>query len=99
LTGINEIISHDMKLESFSDNLLNKFAKSIEEYYWSKRLGMIVSQFVWLRYNHCGEAFEMIRPMSKINARISYVNEVVETDVLLKNGFEMLLHELVGTRC
>jgi len=96
---MNKIIPHDMKLESFGDNLLNKFAKSIEEYYWPKRLGMIISQFVWLRYNHCGGAFEMVRPMSKINACISYVDKVVEADVLLENGFEMLPHELVVTRC
>jgi len=99
LTGMNEIIPYDMKLESFGDNLLNKFAKSIEEYYWTKRLGMIISQFVWLGYNHCGGAFEMVRPMSKINACISYVDEVVEADVLLENGFEMSPCELVGTRC
>jgi len=99
LTGIDEIIPHNMKLESFSNNLLNKFAKSIEEYYWSKRLGMIISKFVWLGYNHCGGAFEMVRPISKINACISYVDEVVEAGILLENGFEMLPYELVGTRC
>jgi len=96
---MNEIIPHDIKLESFSDNLLNKFSKSIEEYYWSKRLGMIISQFVWLGYNHCRGAFEMVRLMSKINARISYVDEVVKANVLLENGFEMLPRELVRTRC
>jgi len=41
----------------------------------------------------------MVRPMFKINACISYVDEVVEADILLENGFEILLHELVGTRC
>jgi len=96
---MNEIIPHNIKLESFGDNPLNKFAKSIEEYYWSKRLRMIVSQFVWLGYNHCREAFEIVRPMPKINAYISYVDEVDKTDVLLENGFEMLPHELVGIRC
>jgi len=96
---MNEIIPHNMKLESFSNNLFNKFAKSIEKYYWLKGLGMIISQFVWLGYNHCEGAFEMVRPMSKINACISYVDEVVEADVLLENGFEMLPHELVRTRC
>jgi len=96
---MNEIIPHDIKLESFSDNLLNKFSKSIEEYYWSKRLGMIISQFVWLGYNHSGGAFEMVRLMSKINAHISYVDEVVKANVLLENGFEMSPRELVRTRC
>ena len=40
----------------------------------------------------------MVGPMFKVNTHISYINEVVKADVLLENGFEMILRDLVRTR-
>lgn len=94
---MNEIIPNNVKLKSFSDNFLNEFTKSVEENYRLKRLGMVIGHFVWLRYNYSRGSFEMVGPMSKVNAHISYIDEVVEAGVFLENGFEMTLQELVGT--
>ena len=88
---MNKIIPYNIKLKSFSNNLLNKFTKSVEENYWLKRLEVVVSCFVWLRNNHNGGSFEMGGPMFKINTHVSYINEVVKIDILLENRFEMTL--------
>ena len=95
---MNKIISYDMKLKSFSDDLLNKFTKSVEENYWSKKLRVVISRFVWLRNNHSRGSFEIVGPMFKVNTHISYINEVVKTDILLENRFEIILRDLVRTR-
>ena len=60
---MNEVISYDVELESFSNNLLNKFAKSVEEDNRAKRFGMVISQLIWLGYDHCGETLEVARPV------------------------------------
>ena len=49
---MNEIVLSDMKLKSFSNDLLDQFTKSIEENNWSKGLGVIVSWLVWLWDNN-----------------------------------------------
>ena len=45
---MNEIVLSDMKLKSFSNDLLDQFTKSVEENNWSERLGVIISWLVWL---------------------------------------------------
>ena len=49
---MNEIVLSDMKLKSFSNDLLDQFTKSIEENNWSKGLRVIVSWLVWLWDNN-----------------------------------------------
>ena len=61
---MNEVISYDMELESFSDNLLDKFAESVEEDDGVKRFGVIVYWLIWLRYNYYKRTLEVVRPVS-----------------------------------
>ena len=60
---MNEVISYDVELESFSDDLLNKFANSVEEDDRVKEFGVIVYWLIWLEYNHCEEMLEVARPV------------------------------------
>jgi len=39
---VNEVISYDMELESFGDDLFDKFANSVEEDDGAKGFGMII---------------------------------------------------------
>jgi len=61
---MNEVISYNIELESFSDDLLDKFADSVEENDGVKGFGVIICQLIWLRYNHCGGTLEVARPVS-----------------------------------
>jgi len=61
---VNEVISYDVELESFSDDLLDKFANSIEEDDGVKEFGVIICWLIWLRYNHCGGILEVAGPVS-----------------------------------
>jgi len=59
---------------------------------------VVISHFVWLRNNHSRGSFEMDGPISKVNARVSYIDEVVKADILLENGVEMMPQDLVRIR-
>jgi len=61
---MNEVISYDMKLESFGNDLLDKFANSIEKNDRAKGFGVIVCQLIWLEYNHHEGMLEVARPVS-----------------------------------
>jgi len=61
---VNEVISYDVELESFSDDLLDKFAKSVEENDGAKGFGVIVHWLIWLGYNYCRRMLEVVRPVS-----------------------------------
>ena len=61
---MNEVISYNMKLESFSDNLLDKFANSVEEDNEVKGFGMIICWLIWFGYNHHGGMLEVTGPVS-----------------------------------
>ena len=52
MARINEIVSSDMKLKSFGDDLLNQFTESVEENNWLEGLRVIVSWLVWLQDNN-----------------------------------------------
>jgi len=39
---VNEVISYNVELESFGDDLLDKFANSVEEDDGAKRFGVII---------------------------------------------------------
>jgi len=56
---VNEVISYDMELESFGDDLLNKFANSVEEDNRVKGFGVIICRLIWLGYNHHGGTLEV----------------------------------------
>ena len=61
---MNEVISYDVELESFSDDLLNKFANSVEEDDRVKEFGVIICWLIWLGYNHCEGMLEVAGPVS-----------------------------------
>jgi len=61
---VNEVISYNVELESFGDDLLDKFADSVEEDDRVKGFGVIICWLIWLGYNHCGEMFEVAGPVS-----------------------------------
>ena len=61
---MNEVISYDVELESFGDDLLNKFADSVEEDNEAKGFGVIICQLIWLGYNHHGGTLEVAGPVS-----------------------------------
>jgi len=61
---VNKVISYDMELESFGNNLLDKFANSVEEDNEVKGFGVIVCQLIWLGYNHRGGTLEVAGPVS-----------------------------------
>jgi len=60
---MNEVISYDVELESFGNDLLNKFADSVEEDNGAKGFGVIICQLIWLGYNHHGGMLEVARPV------------------------------------
>ena len=61
---MNEVISYNMKLESFSDNLLDKFANSVEEDNGVKGFGVIICQLIWFGYNYHRGMLEVTGPVS-----------------------------------
>lgn len=61
---MNEVIFYDMELESFGNNLLDKFANSVEENDGAKGFGMIIYWLIWLEYNHYRRMLEVARPVS-----------------------------------
>ena len=56
---MNEVISYNMELRSFSNDLLDNFADSVEEDNRAKGLGIIVCWLIWLGYNHRGGTLEV----------------------------------------
>jgi len=82
LTGINEVIFDDMELESFSDHLLNEFAKSVEEDDGMERFKVIVSRLVWLRNDYYRGSLEVIGPVSQVDSRICNVDDVRKAYIL-----------------
>ena len=64
MTEINEVISYDMELKSFGNDLLNKFANSVKKNNGVKGFGVIVCWLIWLGYNHHGGILEVARPVS-----------------------------------
>jgi len=61
---VNEVISYNVELESFGNDLLDKFADSVEEDNGVKGFGVIICWLIWLGYNHHGEMLEVTRPVS-----------------------------------
>ena len=61
---MNEVISYDVELEFFGDDLLDKFANSVKEDNRMKGFGVIVCWLIWLGYNHCGGTLEVAGPVS-----------------------------------
>ena len=53
-----------MELESFGNNLLDKFANSVEKNNGAKEFGMIICQLIWLEYNHHEGMLEVAGPVS-----------------------------------
>jgi len=82
LTGINEVVFDDMELESFSDHLLNEFAKSVEEDDGMERFGIIISRLVWLRNDYHRESLEVIGPVSQVDVHICNVDDVRKAYIL-----------------
>ena len=74
-------------MKSLGDNFFNELAQSVEKDNRAKRLQIIVRLFVWFRYDNRGRHFEMIRPMSKIDASIRDVDDVRKTGVIFDDGF------------
>ena len=64
MTGVNEVISYDVELESFGDDLLDKFANSVEEDDGVKEFGVIIYWLIWLGYNYRRGILEVAGPVS-----------------------------------
>jgi len=45
---MNEIVFDNVKLEMFSNHLLNEFANSVEENNGVEGFGAVISWFIWL---------------------------------------------------
>ena len=76
LTGVDKIVFGDVELEAFHDYLLNEFSDSVEEDDGLEGFGTIISRLVRLGNDNHGRSFEMIVPMSQIDARIRNVDDV-----------------------
>jgi len=61
---VNEVISYDVELESFGNDLLDKFAYSVEENDGMKEFGVIICRLIWLGYNHRRGMLEVAGPVS-----------------------------------
>jgi len=61
---VNEVISYDVELESFGNDLLDKFANSVEEDDGVKGFGVIVYWLIWLGYNYYEGMLEVAGPVS-----------------------------------
>ena len=60
---MNEVISYNVELESFGNDLFNKFANSVEEDDGAKGFEVIVCWLIWLGYNHHGGILEVAGPV------------------------------------
>ena len=82
MTEMNEVVFDDMKLESFSDHLLDEFAESVEEDNRMERFGVVISWLVWLRNDYCRGSLEVIGPVSQVDACICNVDDVRKVYIL-----------------
>ena len=76
MTGVDKIVFGDVELEAFCDYLLNEFSDSVKEDNGSEGFGTIISYLVRLGNDNRGRSFEVIGPMSQIDARICNVDDV-----------------------
>ena len=85
-------------MESFGDDFFNEFAQDVKKDNRSKGLWIIVQWFVWFRYNNRGGHFEVIQPISQIDAGISDIYDVRKTGIVLDNVFLMAPSQPVWSR-
>ena len=76
MAGVDKIIFGNVELEAFRDYLLNEFSDSVEEDDGSEGFGTIISRLVKLGNDNHRRSFEVIGPMSQIDARIRNVDDV-----------------------
>ena len=79
---MNKVVFDDVELESFSDHLLNEFAKSVEEDDGIERFGVVISWLVWLRNDYRRGSLEVIRSVSQVDAHIHNVDDVRKACIL-----------------
>jgi len=79
---MNIVIFNNMELESFSNHLLNEFAKSVEEDDGTERFGVVISWLVWLRNDYRRRSLEVIRLVSQVDACICDVDDVRKAYIL-----------------
>jgi len=60
---VNEVISYNVELKSFGNDLFNKFANSVKEDDGTKGFEVIVCWLIWLGYNHHGGMLEVAGPV------------------------------------
>ena len=80
---MNEIVFDDVELKSFSDHLFNEFANSVEEVNRVEEFRTVISWLVWLRDDNHRRAFEVIGPVSQVDAHICNVDDVRKATVLV----------------
>jgi len=73
---VDKIVFGDVELEAFYNYLLNEFSNSVEEDNGSEGFGTIISRLVKLGNDNRGRSFEVIGPMSQIDAYIRNVDDV-----------------------
>jgi len=73
---VDKIVFGDMELEVFCDYLLNEFSDSVEEDDGLEGFGTIISHLVRLENDNHRRSFEVIGPMSQIDACIRNVDDV-----------------------
>ena len=83
MTGVNEIIFDDVELKSFGDHLFDEFANSVEKDDRAEGFRTVISQLVWLGDDNYGRVFEVIRPVSQVDAHIHNVDDVRKATVLV----------------
>ena len=85
-------------MESFSNDFFDEFAQGVKKDNRSKGLWIIVQRFVRFRYDNRGGYFEVIRPMSQVDAGISNIYDVQKTGIILDNVFPMAPRQPVWSR-
>ena len=85
-------------MESFSDDFFDEFAQDVKKDNRSKGLWIIIRWFVRFRYDNRGGHFEVIQPMSQIDAGISNIYDVRKTGIVFDNVFLMAPSQPVWSR-
>ena len=83
----------------FGDDFFDEFAQSVKKDNRLKGLWIIVRRFVQFRNDNRGGQFEMIRPMTQVDAGISNIYDVRKTGVVFDDVFPMAPSQPVWTRC
>ena len=83
MTGVNEIVFDNVELKSFGDHLFDEFADSVEEDNRVEGFRTVVSWLVWLGNDNHGRVFEVIGPVSQVDAYICNVDDVRKATVLV----------------